>query len=324
MFAKKDDYIYAVARIRCKESKLLSNKNIEQLISMRDAQSVERYLYDLGWSDSASQAHKDILVLEQENLWALMKELTGDLSAFDFLRVQTDFHNIKASVKSVYSDTPAEPLLLNGGIFAPEFVYGCIKNKEYNELPNFLSVTAQEAMSVILRTGDGQLCDGLIDKACLTYIEGVAKASDNELIKKYCELFVASANIKIAVRCAQLNKSADFTFSLMAECDSLNIKTLSTASAKGFEEICNYISSTDYKSAVAYIKESLSAFEKWCDNFVMNLIRSQKSEPFSIGPLVAYIIAKQTEIKAVRLIITAKNNSLPDSVIRERIRELYV
>lgn len=324
MLFQKEEYIYAVARIRCKESKLLSNKNIEQLISMKDFQSVERYLRDMGWGNSADLSDKDILFSEQEGLWSLMKELVGDLSAFDFLRVQNDFHNIKAAVKAVYTDTSAEHLFLSGGVFESDIIYNSIKNKDYSSLPEFIAATAQEAMGVILKTGDGQLCDALIDKACLTYVGAFAKTADNELIRKYCELFTASGNIKIAVRCARLKKSADFVFRCMADCDSLNIKTMSVAAAKGFDEICNYLLTTDYKNAVVHIKDSLSAFEKWCDNFIMDLMRSQKSDPFSIGPLVAYIIAKQTEIKAVRLILTAKNNSLPDSVIRERIREMYV
>lgn len=324
MFTQNKEYIYAVARIRCKESKLLSVNNLEQLISMKDYQSVVRYLKDMGWGNSADSSDEELLLSEQENMWIFMKEIVGDLSVFDFLRIQNDFHNLKASVKAVYTDTSAGHLFLSGGAFEPELIYNSVKNKEYNNLPEFLSVCAQEAMNVILKTGDGQLCDALIDKACLTCVGDFAKTADNELIRKYCELFVVSVNIKIAVRCAKLKKSADFVSRCMAECETLDVKALSKASAKGFDEISDYLLTTDYKNGVGYIKESLPAFEKWCDNYIMDLMRSQKSEPFSIGPLVAYVIAKLTELKAVRLILTAKTNYLPDSVIRERIREMYV
>ena len=113
---QKEDYIYAVARIRCKEGKLLSSKNIEQLISMKDSQSVERYLRDLGWGSSSDYGDTDILSTEQQKLWSLMKELTGDLSAFDFLRIQNDYHNLKASIKAVYTETEADCMFLFGYI----------------------------------------------------------------------------------------------------------------------------------------------------------------------------------------------------------------
>ncbi len=324
MTIQKDEYIYAVARIRYKESKLLSSKNIDQLISMKDPQTVERFLRDKGWGGGSHDKTTDLIASEHDNLWKLMKELVGDLSAFDFLRIQNDYHNLKASAKAAYTDSNPERLFLSGSVYNPYSIYEAVKNREYKKLPDFLTDTAQEAINALLRTGDGQLCDAIIDKACLSYVYTLGKKSSNEIVRKYCELFVAFSNIKITVRGAQFQKSTEYILQSMADCDTLNIKTLSLSAVKGFDEIFSYLSSTDYKNAVPFIKESLSAFEKWCDNFIMELMKSQKNDPFSIGPLVAYIFAKQTEIKAVRLIMTAKLYLLPDSIIRERVREMYV
>ncbi len=322
--SRSEDYIYAVARIRCKEGKLFSSKNIEQMISMKDAQSVERYLSENSWSLFADNATSDVSLNEEKALWILMKDLVGDLSCFDFLRVQNDFQNLKACIKAVYSDCDPTPMFVQGGIVDSSSMYKSVIEKDYASLPEYLSQVAEEAMSTLLRTRDGQLCDAIIDNACMKKVYSLGKASTDLIIREYCELYVASANIRIAVRGAKLRKSADFIMRAMAECDSLNVKSLSVAAAKGFDEICSYLSSTDYKGAVNVIKESLTSFEKWCDNYIMEKLRSQKSDPFSIGPLVAYIIAKQTEIKAVRLILTAKINDLDDSIIRERIRDMYV
>ena len=53
-------------------------------------------------------------------------------------------------------------------------------------------------------------------------------------------------------------------------------------------------------------------------------MRSQKYESFSVGPLLAYLLARQNEIKTVRIILTGKQNVFQDEAIRERIREMYV
>ena len=45
---------------------------------------------------------------------------------------------------------------------------------------------------------------------------------------------------------------------------------------------------------------------------------------FGISPLIAYILARETEIKAVRIILSGKHNNLPQETIRERLREMYV
>jgi len=56
----------------------------------------------------------------------------------------------------------------------------------------------------------------------------------------------------------------------------------------------------------------------------MEAIKPQKYNPFSAGPLVAYVLARENEIKTVRIILTARLNELPEEQIRERIREMYV
>ena len=72
------------------------------------------------------------------------------------------------------------------------------------------------------------------------------------------------------------------------------------------------------------LKESPSAFERWCDNQLIETIKPQKYNPFTAGPLVAYVLAKENEIKTVRIILTARLNGLEEEQIRERIREMYV
>ena len=110
----------------------------------------------------------------------------------------------------------------------------------------------------------------------------------------------------------------------MAPCGSLNIEKLMMASLAGMDAVVEYLEGNGYGEAAAALKDSLSAFERWCDNQIIQTMKPQKMNPFSIGPLVAYVIARENEIKTVRIIITCKQNGLPDEAIRERIREMYV
>ena len=88
--------------------------------------------------------------------------------------------------------------------------------------------------------------------------------------------------------------------------------------------VMEYLNGAGYAEAAEALKESPSAFERWCDNRIIETIQPQKTNPFSVGPLVAYVIARQNEIKTVRIILTCKQNGLSDDSIRERVREMYV
>ena len=52
-------------------------------------------------------------------------------------------------------------------------------------------------------------------------------------------------------------------------------------------------------------------------------ILEQKTNIQSVGPIVAYYLARQNEIQMVRIILTAKANGFPDQTISERVRKMY-
>ena len=56
----------------------------------------------------------------------------------------------------------------------------------------------------------------------------------------------------------------------------------------------------------------------------MEMIRPEKYHPFTLGPLAAYILAREAEIKSVRILLSGKLNHLSENAIRERLREMYV
>ena len=97
-----------------------------------------------------------------------------------------------------------------------------------------------------------------------------------------------------------------------------------TAALGGMDAVIEYLEHHGYGEAALSLRDSLSAFERWCDNRIIQAMKPQKMNAFSVGPLVAYVIARENEIKTVRIILTCKQNGLPEEAIRERIREMYV
>ena len=83
----KDQYVYAVARIRSKELSLLSGSVIEQLLGAKGYDECLQLLREKNWGDSDAEDAGAILAAEREKTWQLIGELVKDLSVFDvFLR----------------------------------------------------------------------------------------------------------------------------------------------------------------------------------------------------------------------------------------------
>lgn len=321
----KNSYAYAVARIRALEVSLFSNGTIEQLISIPDYESCLNFLEEKGWGGSEDEGSgEDILATEESKIWQVVKELNIDMDNFEVLALPGRFHNLKAAIKESVTGKEGLNIYYESGSPSGEEIKNIISQKDFAALPDNMSKIAEEAYERMLHTGDGQLCDLLIDRACLNAVYRAGKDSGVDIIKNYAESVVAVADIKIAVRSHKTGKTIDFMEAAMAPCHSLSIDRLAKAALAGEEAIIDYLDQTIYAEGGAALAESSSAFERWCDNRIINTIKSEKYNAFTIGPVIAYVIARQNEIKTVRIILSAKQSGLPEESVRERVREMYV
>ena len=319
-----NQYLYAVARIRAKELALLGKPDLEQLMNCKTEAECLRFLVDKGWGRTGEENAVQILTAEREKIWELISELVEDLSVFNTFLYGNDFHNLKAAIKQVYTDTDNQNIYIGQGTISKELIYQAVKEHNFSLLPEHMRDCAEEAYQIQLHTGDSGLCDVIIDKAALETTLRKSKETGNELFMKYAELKVAVADINIVIRSWKTGKDKMFLERAVAECKSLDKQNLITAALQGLDEIYEYLANTDYEDAVTAIKESSSAFECWSDNIIINQIRPQKYNPFTISPIAAYIIARENEIKTVRIILSGKRNDIAEDVIRERLREMYV
>lgn len=320
-----NNYTYAVARIRAKEVSLFSDSVIEQLMACKDYKSCMSFLREHGWGNgNPEETDDEMLKYEREKTWEEVKELAQDEDIFSVLTIQNEYHNLKAAIKQVCSGDKAQHAYFENCRWSANELKSMVERKDFSRLTEKMAKVAVEATETLLQTDDGQLCDIIIDRAALEAVKEEGEKSDSELIRQYAEEIVTVSDIRIAVRCAKTKKSKEFISRAIVPCDFINVSALIKSAEAGVDEVCSYLESTGYSEAAEHIKESSSAFERWCDNRIIEKIKSQKYNSFSVGPILAYIIARENEIKTVRIILTGKINNLSDDFIRERLRRMYV
>lgn len=300
------EYTYIVARIRSMEAQLMTAQELEQLIAAPDAAEAEKALRDRRGGG-------------EDELWELLED-AGAEHITAFLRLQPDYHNIKAAVKAVFSGTDAAELLLDHGSADKELIFESVKTREYGELPKELAQTAENAMTVLLRTQDGQLCDIMIDKAYLAAAEKTAKDSGDSFLERYAVILADTANLKTALRCAAAGRNESFIENAIYPGGSLDTQALIKAAEQGMDVVREYIATTKYSDAAAL---SIPAFERYCASSLTRLCETAKYDSFSSAPILAYAHAKRTELDAARLVIECKRSRIDNDVIRERVPVLY-
>lgn len=319
------EYTYAVARIRALEASLLTDSVIDQILACKDEVQCLGILSEKGWGNADTEDDVEaILNCEEEKTWQVIREVAPDMSVFDVMSYPKLYHNLKAAIKEVCTEVRNEKIFYDDCEIDGKEMLSIVENKAFERLPGNMEVTAKEAYETLLQTRDGQLCDVIVDRAALEAVAEAGRQAKDEIIKVYAESTVALADIKIAVRCQKTGKTLEFMQRAMAPCESLNVEQLAKAALAGADALGEYLAGTVYSEGAEALEESPSAFERWCDNRMIETIKPQKYNAFSAGPLVAYLLARQNEIKTVRMILTGKQNGFPDEMIRERIREMYV
>lgn len=317
------EYTFAVARIRVLEKHLLSDDDISAMISLKDVPAVVVYLLDRGWGDGSQQDPDRLLAAEASKTLDLMRELKVDPEIFRILTYPRYFHNLKAAIKELCTEVRVAGAYYELEDFGRERLLELLREKDYRALPEDMQKVAAEAYETMASTQDGQICDLMVDRACLDAMMEIGRKNGSSLIRAYEEMTVAVTDIRIAYRAARTGKSLRFLREGLAECDSISVSALADAASRGSEELLTFLRGAGYGQAADAIEEGPSAFDRWCDNRLIETLKPQKTNTISVGPLVAYYLAKENEIKSVRILLTAKANGFPEEAIRGRVREMY-
>lgn len=323
----KKDYIFEDARIRVMETGLLTKADFEQLLAEPSYAAALNFLKDKGWGGpDAPKNAEALLQAEEKATWDLMEELLPHSPLLNTLRLSRDYQNLKAAVKQIYTDSAldAERLFVEGGTIPSAKIRRALEEQDPEQLPEEMAEAAAQATEVLARTGDGQLCDIILDRAALKALLKAGKEAEDPVLNEYAQVTAVSADIRCALRAARSGRDGEAIKEMMVEVPGLDLADLTEAALNGRQAVSDYLALTPYASLAPALSQSMSAFECACDNLLIERIRPQLYESEKPGPLAAYVIARENEIKCVRLLLSGKLNGLPENVLRESLRNSYV
>ena len=309
-------YANAVGAVRAMENTLLGRSDMEQLISARSKAEINSILA----SKNGVGANAENL----EDVWNMLMEYAPECKELEILLYRNDFHNLKAVLKAIISNRDPQQYYISPSNVELSVLTDAINSKEYNALPEYMRNTAAEAYELVTRTLDGQLSDSLIDTAALKAMQESAEKFGGDFMQQYAKLTTVCSDIKTAYRCCLLHKSAQFMETAVCGSEELEKSDLIKAALSGTEGFFGFLETTNYANAAALLKDSAAQYEKWCDDVIMELADGARSQAFGSDPLAAYYIAKESEIKNLRILSVCKEFGADKETITERMRKLYV
>jgi V/A-type H+-transporting ATPase subunit C len=331
----KTIYTQAVSRIRAMENKLLDSAKINRMIESSTADEAVKVLQETEYSEfmgnvKRAEDYEILLSEELKRVYSLMYGISPEKSIVDILSLRYDYHNIKVLLKAKALKKDFDYLLIPVGTVDIKVLKDSVDTENYIDLNAVMREGIEEALSAYEFQKDPQQIDVILDR--YLYKDMLSKSEDlgDAFVLDYLRKTIDLTNIKSFIRVRKQKKDREFLNEVLINGGEIDLDIFYMYFNDSIENFVNKISHTDYYEILREgIEEfnkngKLNAFERLSDDFSMKLIKEAKYVSFGVEPLIAYILAKETEIKVVRIIMVGKLNNVLPEVIRGRLRDIYV
>jgi V/A-type H+-transporting ATPase subunit C len=329
------DYIQAVTRTRVLETRLLSRAIVERMVDAKDMEEVIKILGETEYAHATIgltrfEEYEKILSAELKRVYDLMYEMAKDKIVVDLLALKYDYHNLKALVKEKYLKEEQDDIYIPLGITDFSKIREAYLTDDLRDIDPKLRDALETVTKDFEENKDPQRIDLLMDNFYFQHLHGMAKETEIPLFINYVEDLIDFTNIRTLLRVRKQKKDINFLELVISSYGNIPKEEILLLINEDLEVIKTKLKT--YRTGEVLKKgletfertDRLSEFEQEMDNYLIELIKPSLTINFGPEPLFSYVLAKEAEIKILRIIMVSKLNKLSPDAIRERLRDLYV
>ena len=329
MAIRKEDYLYLSSLLRAREARLVTREKAERMIDQPSFEESAKMLVENGYEDMSRMSLKQIedgLARRRASIFREMEGLVPDAAVLDLFRLKYDYHNVKVMIKSEGMQSDNSELLSESGRVSVTTMKKCFQDDRLQDLPGQLGTIADQARLLLSRSGNPQLSDFLLDRALFAELSELTKKIGGEFAAAYIALLADSNNLRSAVRILRMGKDAGYLREALVPGGSISEERVMIGISG--EGIAALYALTPLKKAAQLGADvanggKMTVFELACDNALASFIADAKRFSFGEECVIAYLAGIESELTAVRMILSGKLVGIPGETIRERLRDLY-
>lgn len=308
----RNDFILPVSIIKVQEKKLLTEQKLIKMLETNTSKEIIKILNDTDYSYSmigitSDEMYENILVNETKRVYNFAREMAKDYQDIvDILALRYEYQNLKLILKNSNSNSNLDDLVIDTGI----------KNRE----------KLDQNYNLVKNIKDKQVSAIILDKLYFEHIYELAKKmKDFDIFTKYVKILIDKYNVVTFLRLKKQNKNIDYIENIFVENGNISKNELIKIYDNNSSYINNFKKYSDSKVWDIFEKEqNIALIEKMYDNMVINLARDYRNVTIGPEPIFTYILAKEYEMRTLRLILSSKINSINPEDIKGRMRGVYV
>lgn len=355
----KDRYAYVSGRIRALEMSLLDSGSLNRLYDARNMDDFGRVLTDCGYP--AANDPETSLKMELESVFNLLQAIMPEPGFIETLLLFRDIHNLKVILKHLIPIWPAsinknaddrdpgiadlpvfdDPAVVLAGVQAlapyfqqpalvdPAILVRAICDRETGLLPAWLYQAAAGAVRQYHATYDIGAMAAYLDQTAWRQAHRQALDLGNPFFIRYLVLRIDLINLDILLRSRFQHSGESFLEQTLLPDGTIDRAELVHLYRDSHESVRAFYARTPYAALAGQSdtygqKGSAARFSLLADNQIMALIRQVRYTLSGPEVPLAYLFAREMEIKNIRIILTGLRNGRPSNQTRELTRDSYL
>ncbi|MBM4024347.1 MAG: V-type ATPase subunit [Planctomycetes bacterium] len=324
----EDDYRYMfqTAQVRSMETQMLTRTAVLDMANASDFASSASSLSGTEYTLPQGAGPLEIeAVLRQRRtvVRRLFEDLMLDERIVEVFRSRDDYANLRLVLRRVLTDKPVGTDYSPEGNVPPEQLRQAFEEQNYALLPPYLQAATDQAVLAFYQNKDIRQIDSAIDHAQTAYkLETARTADGNVFLTNLFRLQVDLTNLRTMLRAKLLQADPRDVF---LEGGFVEMDRLRQGLDMPYEALGALFFSTPFHAVVdagagyLALNGSFLKVEQQCDEYLLGYLRQTGQIAAGPQPVIAFFLAKEHEIRAVRLILTAKRNNLDTKLILDRL-----
>lgn len=330
---KSTDYMFASARLRALECRLITREATERMLNASDTEALldmlENYGYEGMSRASSAWARESILISKLAQCYASAEQMSDGRKLIDFMRYPYDCNNLKVMIKCNARGISSDGLITDVGSVCAKAASDAFENGVFSAFPRHMADAVAEAREALARSRDPQLTDLILDRACFADMLDNSRQYGIELAERLVRTKIDLTNIITCARIIRMklgNTAVGLFDSAVLEGGLLDTDILRGVLGAEPSELSDCLEYTEYGGLSAYIGAELplAQLERQADGIWLSVAKQAKAVPFGAEVIIGYAAAVEYEIKNIRILLAGKETGFSAESIRERLRESYV
>lgn len=318
--------LYAIGRVKSLESKLLSHEKLARIAEAESLETAFNLLSDTPYGQHISRLGAEASIesmfeFELNILKAFFDLLAPTNPLIRKLWEKYDIYNLKILIRSNAFKAREEKLFTCGNIEPARLKYFIFEGVD--NIPKHIKDLANKAKTF---STDPRAVECFIDREYFSGLYQLSKSAKVPLFSVYTKAQIDLINLKTYLRLRPDNR-----FNFLFDQAFLPHGKLSRSIFKlPYSEIKNKLKFSDYGLSLASALQehqdntALTEIEKAVDNHLLNIIKKAKYLCFGIEPLIGFFIAKEYEMRNLKLVLLSKEHKIDAPLIKERLLASYV